>query len=306
MNVWLNCYHLARVVTRRKDFIMTAFTIRNFKLYFRDKAGVLFSLLSVVIIIVLYAVFLGDVWLNDSMKNLPDTDVLMNTWLVSGLLAVTSVTTTMGAFSTMIDDKIKKINKDFYSSPLKRAHITGGYLFSTFLVGVIMMIATLIAAQIYLVAKGGAFFSLAALVKIFCLILFSTLANTSMVCFIVSFFKTHSAFSAASTILGTLIGFLTGIYLPIGSLSEGVQTVIKFFPPSHSAALFKQVIMETAMEHSFEGIPVQYLDEFKEYMGVTFRIGDYVITPLISIIVLIVTSVIFYGLALFNMSRKSK
>ncbi len=277
---------------------------RNLKLYFRDRSAVLFSLLAIFIIIALYAVFLGDVWLNDSMKDIKNADLLMNSWLVAGLLSVASVTTTMGAFGVMIDDKVKKIDKDFYSSPISRNHITGGYIGSAFFIGVIMSLITVLVSDLYLVLNGGEWISPLALAKVILLVLFTTMTNTSIVCFLVSFFKSHSAFSTASTVIGTLIGFLTGIYLPIGALPESVQTVIKLFPVSHAAALLRQVLMEDAMQTAFAGIPANYLSDFKAYMGVTFRIGSYEVTPWGSILILVLTAAVFYGLALFNLSRR--
>ena len=265
----------------------------------------LFSLLAIFIIIALYVVFLGDVWLTDSMKDIKDTNVLMNNWLVAGLLAVASVTTTLGAFGVMIDDKVKKINKDFNSSPIKRSSVTGGYIGSAFLIGVIMSFITVVIAEIYIVLRGGDWLSLTACMKVFLLVFLATITNTSMVYFIVSFFKSHSAFNTVSTIIGTLIGFLTGIYLPIGTLPKAVQTIIKVFPVSHAASLFRQVLMEAPMQTSFEGIPGQYLNEFKEYMGVTFHFGNYVVTPLVSIMILIGTAVVFYCLSLLNISKKA-
>ncbi len=44
---------------------MTIFIKRNLKVFFRDRAAVLFSLLAVFIIIGLYALFLGDVWMSE-------------------------------------------------------------------------------------------------------------------------------------------------------------------------------------------------------------------------------------------------
>jgi len=281
---------------------MMVFMQRNLKLFFRDRSAVLFSLLAVFIIIALYAVFLGDVWL-DSMKALANVDFLMNTWLVAGLLAVASVTTTMGAFGVMIEDKVKKIDKDFYSSPIKRSSLTGGYLGSALLIGIIMSLVTFAAAEIYIVLSGGAWLDAVSCLKIVLLIFLSTLMNTSLVCFIVSFINSNQAFSTVSTIIGTLIGFFTGIYLPIGSLPASVQTLIKVFPPSHAAALFRQVLMEAPMQDSFNGIPVQYLNEFKYHMGVTYSFGGHEITPLVSILILIGTSAAFYGLSILNMSR---
>ncbi len=283
---------------------MNVFMTRNLKLFFRDKTAVFFSLLAIFIIIALYTVFLGDVWLTEDMKGIQNPDVLMNSWLVSGLLAVASVTTTMGAFGVMIDDKVKKIYKDFNASPIKRSAITGGYIGSAFLIGVIMSLITVIIAEVYIVCSGGDLLSIGAGIKVFLLVLFTTMTNTSLVCFIVSFFKSHSAFSTATTIIGTLIGFLTGIYLPIGALPEAVQTVIKVFPVSHAASLFRQVLMEAPMQTSFDGIPVNYLNDFKEYMGVTFSFAGSEVTPVVSMIILIGTAILFYGLSLLNMSRK--
>ncbi|WP_313154973.1 ABC transporter permease [Lacrimispora sp.] len=285
---------------------MRVFIERNLKLFFRDRSAVFFSLLSVFIIIGLYALFLGDVWLNNSMKDLSHAQVLMNSWLVSGLLTVTSITTTMGAFGIMIDDKVLKINKDFDSSPIKRSSITGGYIGSSFLIGVIMSLVTAVVSEIYIVYSGGEWLTPLACIKVFLLILLTSLTNTSLVCFVVSFFNSHSAFGTASTILGTLIGFLTGIYLPIGALPASVQTVIKVFPVSHAASLFRQVLMESPMQNSFDGIPDIYLEEFKEYMGVTFRFGGHEVTPAASIVILLCTAAVFYSLSLFNMFRKRR
>ncbi|SET87510.1 ABC transporter permease [Lacrimispora sphenoides] len=285
---------------------MKVFIERNLKLFFRDRLAVFFSLMSVFIIIGLYALFLGDVWMNDSMKELKYAQALMNSWLVSGLLTVTSITTTMGAFGIMIDDKVQKINKDFDSSPIKRSSITGGYIGSSFFIGVIMSLVMAVVAEIYIVHSGGEWLTPMACIKVFLLILLTTLTNTSLVCFVVSFFKSHSAFSTASSILGTLIGFLTGIYLPIGTLPESVQTVIKAFPVSHGASLFRQVLMEIPMRNSFGGIPSIYLEEFKEYLGVSFRFGGYEVTPTTSVVILLCTAIVFYSLSLFNILRRNR
>ncbi|MFV0239142.1 MAG: ABC transporter permease [Lacrimispora sphenoides] len=285
---------------------MKVFIERNLKLFFRDRLAVFFSLMSVFIIIGLYALFLGDVWMNDSMKELKNAQALMNSWLVSGLLTVTSMTTTMGAFGIMIDDKVQKINKDFDSSPIRRSSITGGYIGSSFLIGVIMSLVMAVVAEIYIVHSGGEWLTPMACIKVFLLILLTSLTNTSLVCFVVSFFKSHSAFSTASSILGTLIGFLTGIYLPIGTLPESVQTVIKAFPVSHGASLFRQVLMEVPMGNSFDGIPPIYLEEFKEYLGVSFRFGGHEVTPAVSVVILLCTAVVFYSLSLFNMLRRNR
>ena len=178
-----------------------------------------------------------------------------------------------------------------------------GYILSGFIIGVIMTIVTAVPLGIYIVAIGGEPLAFTAYFQVFGLILLSSLSSTAMVCFIVSFLKSYSAFSTVSTILGTLIGFLMGIYLPIGVLPGAVQTVVKLFPPSHAAMLLRQVIMENPMQTTFEGIPREYLIEFQEMMGIVFRVGETEITPIMSIVGLMASALVFYGLSLLNMRK---
>ena len=278
---------------------------RNLRLYFRDKTSVFFSLLAVFIIIGLYVLFLGDI-VQGEMKGLPGARFLMDSWIMAGLLGVASITTTMGAFGTMVEDRSKKIMKDFSASPIKRSSLVGGYLAGTFLIGMIMTLITFVCAELYIVAYGGEWVSLTVLFQVLGIMLLSVLSSCSIVFFIVSFIKTNNAFGTISTILGTLIGFLTGIYIPIGSLPEGVQTVIKCFPVSHSGALFRQVMMEVPMDQVFAGAPASQVESFQVSMGVVYQFGDQLTQPLFSIIVLIATTVVFFFLAMLTVSRKRR
>ena len=284
---------------------MINFMKRNLLVFFKDKASVFFSLLSVFIIIGMYALFLGDVW-TSGMTDIVGARYLMDSWIVAGLIAVTSVTTTMGAFGTMVEDQSTKRIKDIRSAPLPRVSIAGGYILSAFIIGVIMSVIALVLCELYILSGGGALLGGMALLKVFGLILLSTFSNTALVLFFVSFFRSNNAFSIASTIIGTVIGFMTGIYIPIGQLPEGVQWVIKLFPPSHSALLLRQVIMGDALTTSFAGAPAESLNGFKELMGVTFKVGDTQVTPMLSITILIVSGLFVLALSMINLSRKRK
>lgn len=284
---------------------MSGFAIRNLKVFFKDRASVFFSLLAVFIIIGLYALFLGDVWVN-SLGDMPGARYLMNAWIMAGLLAVTSVTTTMGAFGTMVDDKSKKIIKDFTVSPIKNSKVVGGYILSSIVIGIIMSLVTVVLAEVYIILSGGEFMGFTALLKVLGLVVLATTTNASMVLLLVSFFKSTNAFATASTIIGTLIGFLTGIYLPIGQLPEGVQWVIKCFPPSHAAVLFRQVMMKAPMAATFNGAPADVVGKFEQLMGVSFKFGEATVSVTTSIIILIGSAVVFYGLALWNISKKKR
>ena len=285
---------------------MISLAKRNMMLFFRDKSAIFFSLLSVFIIIALYVFFLGDVWVGSFDPSMEKPKAVMAGWIMAGLLAVTSVTTTMGVFGGMVEDKSNNVYKDFVSSPIKRRSLTGGYIMSSYVVGMIMCLITLVLGELYIVYCGGELLSALDILKVIGVLFVMNLTSTCMVMLFVSLFTSNKAFGTASTVLGTLIGFLTGIYLPIGQLPEGVQTVIKLFPISHGAALLRQIMMKAPEAITFANVPTQYLDEFNTEMGVTLGFGNSVITPSTSMIILIASAILFFMLAAINMNKKKR
>ena len=284
---------------------MISFVSRKLKVFFRDKTAVFFSLLAVLIVLGLYIFFLGDVWV-DSFPNIKGVKNLMNCWIIAGLIGVTSVTANMGAFGTMIEDKSKNKIKDFYVSPIKKSKIVGGYIISSFIVGSMMSVVTLIISQIYLVYSGVDVLNFKELTEVFLIILMTSLSNSAMILFIVSLFSSEKAFSTASTIVGTLIGFITGIYLPISMLPDSVQIIVKLFPTSHGISILRQIFMKKQMDISFADVPTNYINEFKESMGVVYYINDKLVSNTTIVFILIASTIIFFFLAVLILYKKKK
>ena len=285
---------------------MNSMVRRNLKIYFRDKGAVFFSLLGVLIVVGLYFLFLGDTD-TDSLKDFKNAEEMMSCWVVAGLLSITSFTTAMGAFSTMIHDKETKIFKDFYCSPLSRTSLTLGYIISSALVGLIMTLVTLVLTLAYLVYKSAITLSFTMVIQLLALSVLTSFANTAMALFVVSIVKSEKAFSAISGVTSALIGFITGIYIPVGNL-EGVQYVVKCFPTSHCAVLFRKILMNDSLKGCADNLPEQArgeaLSSLKENLGVTFMFGDNECKTYISLLIIGGTIVVFSVLAILNLKRK--
>lgn len=285
---------------------MISFAKRNLKVYFRDKSSVFFSLLAVLIVLGLYVFFLGDQLVNSFKDQVAGAQKLMDSWIMAGILAVTPVSTTLGSFGAIVNDKTKKIYKDFRCSPIKSRSIAGGYILSSFCVGVIMSLFALTLVEVYFAAKGYALLSMLQLLKLLGVILVSVLVSSAMMYLVVSLFTSQNAFATASTIVGTLIGFITGIYLPIGSTEQSIQYVIKFFPISHAASVFRKLLMADSMNESFDGVPEKYLNEFKLDMGVEFKLFDHTVTTMESIGYMLFAAIIFYVIGILITKNKNK
>lgn len=278
---------------------------RNLLVFFRDKSAVFFSLLGVFVIIGLYVLFLGDM-LVKGMEDIPGARFLMDSWIIAGLLAVTPITTSLGSLAIIIEDKQDKIYKDFSASPVKKSTLAGGYILNTFVVSIILTCLTFLLGEGYIIMNGGELLSIEAAFKVLGIIILSTLFSCFMMFFLVSFFKSSSAFAAASTVIGTLIGFLTGVYIPLGQLPGSVQTVVKLFPPAHSAVLLRQIMMEGAEHIAFSGAPEEVIKEFHQTLGISFSVGDKILSSYTSIMYILATAVIFAVLSIIKTRQKAR
>lgn len=264
-----------------------------------------FSLLAVFIIIGLYVLFLGDMVIQ-GMTDMPSARFLMDSWIMSGLLAVTPITTALGAMGTIVEDKKQKVFQDFAVAPISRNKVYAAYLFSGQLVSLFLTLLTFVLAEIYIVAYGGELLDLFTAAQVLLLILFFTLTASVVMFYLVSWFKSSNAYAAASMVTGTLIGFLTGIYIPIGVLPKAVQTIIKLFPPAHAAVLLRKLMLARPESLAFTGAPAEALAAFRLELGVDFQIESRLLGSLESFLYLGLVLLVFLALSLLKFKRKQK
>ena len=117
---------------------------RNRKVYTRDRLAFFMSFLSVIILILVYQVFLGQIQIDAIKEALgsdtasSDTIKMVNYWLISGLTTIISMTSTLGAFGVMVSDKEKKLSEDFKVSPIPNFKVELSYAIFAILFGIIL------------------------------------------------------------------------------------------------------------------------------------------------------------------------
>jgi multidrug/hemolysin transport system permease protein len=260
---------------------------------------------AALIVIALYFLFLGDMITDGYSETLPDARIIIDSWAMAGLMAVVPVTATLGALGIMIQDKITGAVRDFTVSPMRTYEMVGGYVLGTFIIGVVLSLLALAFAEIYIVSNGGSLLGAAQFAKVLGLILLSVLSASAVMFLLALFINSNNAYSTANSIVGTLIGFLTGVFIPIGVLPAAMGSVIKIVPASHSASLFRQVMMEKPMEAT-AGMSPDDLLKFELDMGIRYEFGNFTVTPEISILILIGVCAAFYMLAVLKLSKKHK
>lgn len=287
---------------------MGSMIVRNMRLYFRDRVAVFFSLLSVLITIALYVFFLSDTILSGGFAEMKEASQILDLWLLGGLLSITCVTAPLAVYGVMVQDQYKLITKDFYATSFPQWKLMLSYIIAAMLSGIVICIFTMIVGFVFIVGNGGTLPSVEVIFTIFGGILLCVGAGSSLTYFIASFLHSASAFSNASVMVGTSIGFLMGIYVPIGALPSFAQNIVRFFPITQGCAMFRSILLETPLETAFQGIDVQLVNDLKTELGVTLTYGDVSLPVVQNAWILIVCAIVIFiiSLALNNVKKQKK
>lgn len=253
----------------------------------RDRGTVFYSILSMLIILGLMILFLGDMnsrdivnalermgGVRDAETDRANADHLIAMWTLAGILVSNTVTVTMTAMGSMIEDERDKRLASFYVAPVKRIYVALSYIFSAWIIGIAMCLITLAAFQGYMAVTGQALLAGTAWLQLLGMIVLNAFVYASAAYLLALFVHSVSAWSGLLTVIGTLVGFVGAIYLPMAALPEKVADVLKCLPVLHGAAMMRVVCTADAVETTFAGLPAEAVEVFREKMGITVVMGD--------------------------------
>lgn len=282
---------------------------RNNKMFRRDRTQVFFSLLSVIIVIALYGIFLQKMQI-DAIEQVtqatPETVTMVNEWLVAGLLSMIAVTTTLGAFGIAIQDLESKSAADFLTAPISRAKIQLSYVLNAFIIGCFFSFIAFIACEIFIIATGGQLLNSTEMVKVIGLLIISVLLASTFNMFLVLFVHSQNAYSTLTTIVGTVLGFLCGVYVPFGVLPGFAQNLIMYFPISHTTVLLREAFMHNSIQTVFAGSSVAQVEEYKINYGIVYEMNGNLLSSTTSLLVIVVTTFVLAALSIIIFKKKNK
>ena len=280
---------------------MLALAKRNTLCYLRDRQSVLFSLMAVLIVVLLYLLFLRDILISSypEMDGMPH---LIDAWVMAGILGIVPVTASAGSLQTMIEDRVSGRDRDIAVTPLSRWEIVGGHVLSTFASGLVMSLLALVICLVYLVAVGCPL-SAAGVAECVVLLIPSALSGSVIVYAMVSFIRSTGAFSGFFTVVSVMIGFLAGIYMPMGTMPEAMQIIGTLVPASQMAALFRESLCSDAMADVFAGAPADVLGGFRTDMGFDLALGGFEFSAAASLVYSLAVAAVFMAIAVLAVRR---
>ncbi|MFB9785941.1 ABC-2 family transporter [Microbacterium sp. AG157] len=282
-------------------------TTRNLRVFFRDRVGVFFSLLSALILIALYALFLGGIQV-DSLEarfpTAPDADVrwFVNSWVFAGITMITTLTTSIAALGVFVDDNVSGRFRDFIVSPIRRTHLILGYMIAGFTVSVVMTSIIIAIGQVYLLTQGDELLSPANAGETWGAVLLSSAAFSALAAFAVTFLRSAGAFTALSTVVGSLIGFFSGAYVPAGTLPTSVVDGINLLPFAQAAMLIRRPYTEQALV-ALVGGQEETARALREFYGMSASVGGFAVSAGVAVGTLVMVAVVFACLGAWRLSR---
>lgn len=257
----------------RSGALISSLMKRNIKLYFKDKGMFFTSLITPLILLVLYGTFLSNVYEDTFCSALESAGATVSDKLIGGcvggelvssLLAVSCVTVAFCSNLLMVQDKITGARRDITIAPVKISTLALSYYLSTLLSTLLIcFIATGVCLE-YL-AYVGWYLTAGDVANVFLdvvlLVLFGT-ALSSCVNFPLS---TQGQASAVGTIVSAGYGFVCGAYMPISQFSDGLQKVISFLPGTYGTSLLRNHALRGVFEEmSNQGFPDEVVEAIRD------------------------------------------
>lgn len=288
---------------------------RNIKIYFKDKMTFFVSLITPIILVILFLTFLKGVYEDTIYSSLPAglqiskraVNAFSGGWLFSSILSVSAVTV---AFCSNIHvvDKINKTLNDFEISPVSRPTILTSYVVANFLTTLLICLIVMTISFVYL-GIVGFYLSFTDVL----MLLLSTISMTAFGSLLSSlvgmFISSQGAQSGVSSCVSALYGFISGAYMPISQFGAGMKNFVSLLPGTYGTVLIRKYYMRGIMNHltDSEHLPAEIVDALNEaFDGKISAFGNPVPTWASFVIVISSVAALFAILLLVSYALNKK
>jgi len=285
---------------------------RNVKLFFKDKGMFFTALITPIILLVLYATFLGNVYKDSLMAGLPQginidegiINGLVSGQLISSILSVSCVTVAFCSNFLMVQDKANGRIKDLLISPVKSSTLSIAYYVATIVSTLIICLTTVVACLIYAYIVGW-YLSVGEVFGLFADVILLALFGTALSSVVNFFLSTQGQISAVGSIVSSCYGFICGAYMPISSFGVGLQKVISFLPGTYGTSVLRHHALNGALTELGKSVPNEVIVALRNTLDCNiYFFGDKVSSTVSYLILGVSTALLLGAYILLNVLKK--
>ena len=287
---------------------------RNSLLYFKDKGAFFTSMITPMILLVLYVTFLANVYRDNLESALPSgisfdgelLDGCVSGQLLSALLSVCSVTVAFCSNLIMVQDKATGAKRDIDMTPAKPFLLSMSYFIATFLNTLLVCMLASGACLSYIACVGW-YLSLGDVLALLGDVVLLSLFGTALSSIVNSFLSTQGQISAVSAIVSAVYGFVCGAYMPLSTFSEGLRNALSFLPGTYGTSLLRNHALRGVFaEMEGAGVPEPFLDGIRDMLDCNLYVFDSVVPLGRMYAILGISVAVFIGIFLLLCTRKKK
>lgn len=270
--------------------------------FFRDRQGVFFSLLAVLIVLLLYLMVIRDTFIS-AYKAYVGVPAVIDAFMLADIVAIAGVTAPIGSIHTMIDDRLTNRGRDLGVTPMSSTAIAIGYVLGAFLVSLIMSLLLLAVTLVYLVVSGcplgAADVLMAALLTVP-----SALSGAIIVFTVALLIRGSAAYSGLVAIVSAMSGFVAGVYIPMGEFPAAIGTAFSCFPVAQLTMLYRHLLGGPALDVAFAGADPSAIADFKTELGYDLTISGVTLSPELAFAISMLITAVCFAIAVLLIKKQ--
>lgn len=248
---------------------------RNLRLFCGNRLNILLSFASILIVVGIYILFLRDFLLDTVTRAGVDAKLVnefTDRFMFAGLLPVVNTTTCFGILQLSVADAESGIRRDYLVAPVSRFTLTLGYWSTAVFVSFFFTACTVLGGEAFFRARYGNALAAGEMLRAVGTVLFSSLINAAILICLSRRLKSTATFSTLANLYGTLIGFLTGSYLPYSFYPGWLRSVLFYFPPAQAVSLLRQTYITHLRAPLAALRPAQFLPDLLRAFGIELQL----------------------------------
>ena len=258
--------------------IIVALWFRNIKIFVRNRVQLVFTIIMPFFFLFVFS----SVFKNENIENPVN-------YMLAGIVITTVFQTSLTIATSTIEDIVSGFMKEVLVSPVKRIQIAAGQLLSAATIATLQGIIILFIGYFI----GLKFTSWVTPFAVIGVMIMVGLVFSGLGLYIAALVKNSQTFQVVITAITMPLTFLCGAYIPLSMLPKVLQYVAYLNPMTYTTAFFRTIILEKTSLTTDQLIAEQ----------LAFKIGSFVITPPISMAIVIIFGLIFLLLSTYVFSR---
>lgn len=253
---------------------------RHIKLFLKSPTNIILSFLSSLVILSLYFLFIRDF----TIKAVSEygfvsnyNDLFVDRLMTSGLLIVIGATSVLSIIFIFVKDMYTGIIKDFLVTPHSYIKIVYSYFLAAFIISMIITLLIYTCIELFFIYHYHNINSFKTILYSILIITSSNIISSLLILIIALFINNFNSFATFQTLYGVVIGFFTGVYIPIGYYPTIIRNIFFYFPLCQTTSLLRNINTYNITNNILNNYPKEVHHILYETFGINLTFNNFTI-----------------------------